>query len=701
MTRPLFAALLLIAALATAPAAPVPVVPPDPTKDREGNPLPKGATARLGSLAFRGPTLNGLTFSPDGQTLRAAAGWYVLAWDADTGRPLPWKKLTPKGVDGMNGSRAIAGGRHVWVGGSPPKRIDEVGQLTVVVSEFDGREVCRFTYSGQTFMPYHELASPTWMTQAAVSPDGKSMVVWDDNGKTLRAHSLGTGKQLHAQNVKTEFPGIHIAADGKTVLFQEYTKPIRRCELLTGKELPALGMPMPMSAWIETTADGKVAVIRDRYITHDNPERKPDLKKRQLTVWDLPGNKEAGVLELSGTPLHYKCVGADALLAVAGDYRTDGLPRYTVSRWNLATRKKDWEVPCPFADWLAVSPDGKRFVITDRSHVAHLYDAATGRRTAPLASHAGRVTWVGFSPDGGTVTTADTSDVRTWAPDGKPTGVVTAPKLGHGPPASDVLGECLVWPIPGDDPKSNELVGWDRAKSAIGWRMPLEGTVPDRVYSHDGKRVVGSTWDAKAKRWDVAVYDGPAGKKLHAWAMSELEVGNKPWPVAFRADGKLLYVGCQAGVVGYDAATGKERCRVETGDIPGDDLHKPSPLATTADGSRIAIVTQDGDRKFLVRAFETQSGRKLASHTLDLSPEHNGGAWYGMGVKFSPDGKRLAVCAGPGNTVALCDAESDAKPHVIDSGMSRPTCSAFSPNGATLAVGYADGTTLLWDVPAK
>ena len=48
MTHLVSIAVLSAALCSTATAAPVPVAPPDP--------LPKGATARLGSLAFRGPT---------------------------------------------------------------------------------------------------------------------------------------------------------------------------------------------------------------------------------------------------------------------------------------------------------------------------------------------------------------------------------------------------------------------------------------------------------------------------------------------------------------------------------------------------------------------------------------------------------------------------------------------------------------------
>jgi WD40 repeat protein len=241
-----------------------------------------------------------------------------------------------------------------------------------------------------------------------------------------------------------------------------------------------------------------------------------------------------GKLLLSGTPERFQFAGPDTLLVLAVNFRP-GLPTlHTVSRWNVATSIQEWEVPCPPADWLAVSPDGKRFAITNRweGHVAYLYCAITGKRESVPTTHDGAVTWVGFSPDGGTITTANEHAIWNWnlKGDGKP--VATEPELSLGPRALTCLGEKLVWTVPAEEGKKAELVGWDEAKSAIGWRMQLDGKAPDRVYSHDGKRVVGLTWNAEQKMWDVTVHDGPSGKKLHAWTMKNIPVWDSPWPVS-------------------------------------------------------------------------------------------------------------------------------------------------------------------------
>ena len=55
--------------------------------DLLGDPLPKGAIARLGTLRFRhGDMVRNLGFFPDGKTLLSADWHAVHVWDAATGR---------------------------------------------------------------------------------------------------------------------------------------------------------------------------------------------------------------------------------------------------------------------------------------------------------------------------------------------------------------------------------------------------------------------------------------------------------------------------------------------------------------------------------------------------------------------------------------------------------------------------------------
>ncbi|MBX9622508.1 MAG: WD40 repeat domain-containing protein, partial [Gemmataceae bacterium] len=400
----------LAAAVAAAATTAAPIPPPRPDA------LPDGATARLGTLAFRGWSLDGLAFSPDGRTLRAVRDWRRLAWDVVTGRPGPVRDFAPGGVGGLTGTTVFAGDRTVWVGSKGLVRPDHVGDNTVVVSGPAGREVCRFEFSGLTFPGYLETFAPVWMPKAAVTPDGKYLSVWVRGDKTLRTYDLDTGKPLFARGVEAKFdPGLHASPDGKTLYLHEPGGPIRRFALRTGEPLPDLAVPAASSFRVQAAPDGRRAVIRDRYVTSDDAGRywsKPGHSR--LTVWDLAANAADGVLPVVGTAVYFQFAGPDALLVLAANHRP-GLPTaHTVSRWSVATRTRAWEVPVPPADWLAVSPDGTRFAVTDRGQAGTVYDAATGERRGPQVGHDGPVGWVGFSADGGTATTADRDTVWTW-----------------------------------------------------------------------------------------------------------------------------------------------------------------------------------------------------------------------------------------------------------------------------------------------
>ena len=76
-------------------------------------------------------------------------------------------------------------------------------------------------------------------------------------------------------------------------------------------------------------------------------------------------------------------------------------------------------------------------------------------------------------------------------------------------------------------------------------------------------------------------------------------------------------------------------------------------------------------------------------------------------MRFSSDGSRLALWEMAGSrslpTVYVWDrsAPQQAPKGLTAPVLPRATCTAFSPNNAALAVGYDDGTVLLWDLAAK
>jgi WD40 repeat protein len=91
--------------------------------------------------------------------------------------------------------------------------------------------------------------------------------------------------------------------------------------------------------------------------------------------------------------------------------------------------------------------------------------------------------------------------------------------------------------------------------------------------------------------------------------------------------------------------------------------------------------------------YDVETGTLLAEHDL--------GEVYKPGLRFSPNSKTIAVWNVWGATVQVCDAEGQAQPRKLVAASAQPTCVAFSPNSASLVVGYQDGTALVWDLTKK
>ncbi len=626
----------------------------------------------------------------------------VRAWDTATGKPVSgaipinWGKES-KGLRGV--ASTLAGNRAVWVtqpiDRAAPDRVDPKAVSTAYTFDLtNGREISRVQFTGR--VEFDVLPHMTWA--ATVSAGGEYLAVAPEESKTVEVFDLTTGKRLHALAITGAEPRLHIAPDCKCLYVFEYKQPLRRFELVSGKELPAVAGTEPDVWQFEASADGRTLATLE-WIKKKGANGREE-SEGFLTMRDTVANKSRGRLPLDATPLDFGFAGPDAVIVLAAKYRQGFPPLYRFSRWNAVTLKREWEVEVPslpdkFSRRIFVAPNGKQFAFTNYQDFLHLYDTATGKIVLEPSGHKTWVSWVGFSPDGERVTTLAPDGVRAWTPTGVLKRSTSLPELTRGRSDATLLGEHLVWVTKAEDGKPAELVGWDRAKGAIGWRMPVENDGPERVLTPDGKRCVGVSLNVSKRVWDVTVYDGPGGKKLPAWTTDLLaSKGRGRFPaVALSADGITLFVAGD-GIVGLDAVTGKEVLKIDAGKFEQTDGPAAFPMAVSGDGKRIAVIRGEPRRGHVLRVFEIKSGKELAAHTL--------GAMHHPALRFSPTGKQVAVWNVWDAAVRVCDADTSETPvRKLDSAGSRATCAAFSPNGATLAVGYRDGTALLWDLTAK
>ncbi|MBN9120710.1 MAG: PQQ-binding-like beta-propeller repeat protein [Planctomycetes bacterium] len=691
MHRPLSAVVLFVAGAALH-AAPVPNFPRDPSLDRDGNKLPLGATARLGSLAFRARGAWGATFSADGTRLMTLSDGELLTWDAESGRVLERKSFAPNAVDR---SAFVVGDRVFWITSEP-----NVPPNVIVADLRDGKRRSRF-------VPAVEEDWIRGFRHIEVSSDAKYFAVVVQKASELVVVDAETGRVVHARKVAK--PGdtkVHITPDSTTLYVVEEDQPLRRYSLTAGKELdrPAEGEKVPGT--IRVAPDGKRAVTGGLSVWERSTAGSTLVMKgaeEHLTVRRADTGKALGRLEL-GRPLSdVRFIGSDALLVSSWEWGRKGAVECYLARWDLRVLKREWEVPCPRDERLVVSPDGNRVAVAG-THSVWVYDAKTGKRTDGATGHDAPVAWVGISADGRTITTVgDPADrrVAVWTERGERKSHTELPELRGGRVAGHPAGDHLVWTIsavtkaevPGWllDTGVEEVIGWDRQKNAVAWRFAPE-IDPQEVYTHDGKRVVTVCRNKVQKRWDAVVYDGPTGKRLGAWPLPHTPeegpggVRDERPLTAPSGDGKLLFVASE-NVVGANASTGRVEVQFETGRIGRSDS-----MASSSDGSRLAV-TREGRRPRDLLIFDVKSGKELARHEIGCDFPN---------CKFGPDGTRVAVWSGFGGTgVTVYGVRTDAKPLVLDGGLSAPTAVAFHPNGKSVVVGYADGTSLVWDLTAK
>jgi WD40 repeat protein/tetratricopeptide (TPR) repeat protein len=236
------------------------------------------------------------------------------------------------------------------------------------------------------------LGHNNWVTAVAFSPDGKTAVTANTDGR-IRFWQTDTGRLLRVAGDNEHFAppnldrrvfALAFSPDGKTVLAGGTTRIMNR------------GLK-----------DG---------------ERGGEIEVRR---WDVATGR-------SIRP-HLRHQGQVVAVAYSPDGRTllTGSADHTARLWDASTGKPIGEPLRHQGPVVAVafSPDGKRALTGSWDTTARVWDASTGRPVSPPLVHRGKVLAVAFAPDGGSVLTGSQDfTARLWEPvTGRPVG----PHLGH------------------------------------------------------------------------------------------------------------------------------------------------------------------------------------------------------------------------------------------------------------------------------
>jgi RNA polymerase sigma factor (sigma-70 family) len=697
---------------------------PQPARGQDREPLPAGATARMGSTAFRhGDQILYLAYTPDGRKLvTASVDGTVRLWDAATGRELRRFDRAPNARE--QGLPPKAGPR-------PPGR----------------------PFSADTFL-------------TCLSADGKHLAA--SRGDVVILWDLESGRELHRFRGSADGALLAFADGGKALLLVDRLGAVASWDVATGK--PGKGIPAPPNpggreglagAGPAVSGDGKLlavpysdpqnAVFPIRLIDRaagkelskievgefacslafspDGQTLAAGTVKGEVKFWDVTTGKGRGSLKADRVP------ELAVSLAFAPSGRVLALSRGLgpVEVWDVKEQKRlhrllGTSVPLqPLHGFalarttpadLAFSPDGKRLAVGAFGCGVRLFDPATGKELgAGTAGHRTAVRALGLSSDGKTLVTYARGDaVRFWdLASGKevrkvaiPGGAASAALSPDGATLASVTGsgatgfKLMLYDTATGRPRGQQLRG-------------SEGLAPALAFSPDGRYLAARGDRRRAVRlWDAATgkeLPTPEGEELKPAEAMALIARTTRVPhdeLAFSPDGRYLAMAdSQDQLALFEVASG---ARLRSFVLaPGQVV---SRFGFAPDGHSLAALNRDGT----VTLYETTTGRKRARFGKAVKARGDGPTVFagGMpaptagaaeaeyGLAFSSDGRLLAA-GGPGPEIRLWDVLTGQELGTFRGHQGGITSLAFTPDGKRLISGSLDSTALAWDMtgPAR
>jgi WD40 repeat protein len=637
--------------------------------DRYGDPLPPGAIARLGTLRWRHPRAFLLSFAPDGKTLVTAGHDDVRFWDISSGKVLRHRPA-PQGM---------------------------VDQLAV---SHDGQKLALgdwdtlVLWDAAAGRARHRIKDAHYcVASVAFSPDGKTAASRNFRDCSVQLWDLATGQRLRRLGTEDhELPSgilnyrpsnLAFSAEGTMVASASEQGELSVWDVTSGKALLRRTEKSRDIRSLCFSPDGKLLVWGDGGDT--------------ICWWDLARGRELRRVKSFKAGVRYFAFSPEGETLASGEY--DG----TIRLWDVRSGKQRYctkEEPF-MVSAVTFSPDGKDLLAVIGGTIRR-WEAATGTERQSPEGHSGVVSALVFSPDGKVVASGGhEGTIRMWeiatgralrrfrhdtdlqALAFASNGRVLAAAYGNAVSLWETTaGKALhqlkcgeqAWvgtiAFTADD---KVLVALDSEEVLHCWetqtgkerrqlrKMQQDETLRKGVLSSDG-RTLALIYRGEVRN-DQGLTRHPLVQVRLGAATTDRELLPfvlQPWSLsdaAFSPDGKTLalalnyteYPGSGSGrrvprefclISLREAATGKERCRLEGLESPA------SPIAFAPDGRVLAAVCADG----AIRLWDLHTGQQVGGFR-----GHTGGVFA---LAFSADGTRLAS-AGVDATVLIWEMPGD------------------------------------------
>lgn len=620
----------------------------EPRVDSQGDPLPPGATARLGTVRLRkGFITYQAIFSPDGRRMATAgAGHGVCVWDAATGKEV------------FHASKASASRTVAY---APDGK-------TLACACYSSKGLEAALLNADSGEPVR-LLGPANPLAFTFSPDGTRLAMsgYSGGNPALVIWEASTGKLLHRWPLPKVLAGsLSFSRDGKllagTNQLDDTDSRVHLWDATTGETLTPLSGHRKGLLAVAFSRSGRILASAGEDET--------------IRLWDVGAKAVLRTLTPQlGAVRSVAFAPDDSILAAGHD---DG----TIQLWDAGSGRalRRWKGHAGLVQSLAFAPDGKTLLSASLWESAlRLWDTATGAEIRPSPGHRGLVDWVAFAPEGNQLfSTGRDKRLLAWelsTGQARPVFEWTTARFSRTAVAADRKtlatisngdGALQLWDVVGGGPVRILAKYTDGQGGA------------DLCFAPDSTLLACACQD-KVELWDVAT-----GKALRRFS-----VNPRGGHIAFSPDGKVLACGEMAArpvddsiLHFWDVTDGKELRRIETEHLPG-------PLGFSPDGRLLAV--SGSWRGGQLQVWDLAKGQPLP-----IAPTHGMAA-----LAFSADGRFLAV-AGMERSRGVSVLEVfRGKQACRFEAPQEMTSVAFAPAGTALATGCADGSILVWDLATR